>query len=201
MNVIDMIERLFGQYGYFVLLLGLPLDFIASPIPPGNSTLTYTGYLAFRGVLGTLPAFLAALTGAIAGVTITYWIGYKLGMPLIEKYGKWLLIKPTMVQKTRHYYDKYGDKLLLVCFFIPGIRQFVGYFIGIIRVPYKTVALYAYTGTSLWVAVFFMLGFGFGEQWQQVFGVVERYLKLFFIGAGCLVAGLLLRKWLLRRAG
>ncbi|WP_248925526.1 DedA family protein [Paenibacillus hamazuiensis] len=198
MNLIYVVEQLFQQYGYFVLLLGIPLDFIALPIPPGNSTLTYTGYLAYKGVLQPLPAFLAALAGALLGVTITYWIGYKLGMPLIERYGGWMSITPSLVQKTRRYYDKYGDKLLLAGFFIPGVRQFIGYFVGIIRVPYRTVLIYAYAGCCLWVVAFFALGYGFGEQWQQVFILVERYLKLLFIGLGCLVASLILRKWVMR---
>jgi membrane protein DedA with SNARE-associated domain len=63
---------MFAQYGYFVLLIGLPLDFIALPIPPGNSTLAYTGYLTYKNELNMLPAVFSALTGALMGVTITY---------------------------------------------------------------------------------------------------------------------------------
>ncbi|WP_163856238.1 DedA family protein [Paenibacillus elgii] len=192
MNLLQVVQQLFEQYGYFVLLIGLPLDFIALPIPPGNSTLAYTGYLSFKGVLSWLPAFAAALTGAFIGVTVTYWIGHKVGMPLIERYGKWLSLKPAHVEKTRRYYDKYGEKLLLIAFFIPGIRQFLGYFIGIIRVPYRKVVIYAYAGTTLWVASFFAVGYVFGEQWEQMFMLIERNLKVFFIGLGCVAAGFLL---------
>lgn len=46
----EMIERLFAQYGYLVLLIGLPMELIALPIPPGNSTLAYTGYLSYKNV-------------------------------------------------------------------------------------------------------------------------------------------------------
>ncbi|KZE80081.1 alkaline phosphatase [Paenibacillus elgii] len=198
MNLLQVVQQLFEQYGYFVLLIGLPLDFIALPIPPGNSTLAYTGYLSFKGVLSWLPAFAAALTGAFIGVTVTYWIGHKVGMPLIERYGKWLSLKPAHVEKTRRYYDKYGEKLLLIAFFIPGIRQFLGYFIGIIRVPYRKVVIYAYAGTTLWVASFFAVGYVFGEQWEQMFMLIERNLKVFFIGLGCVAAGFLLFRWFKR---
>ena len=195
MNLIHIVERLFEQYGYFVLLIGLPLDFIVLPIPPGNSTLTYTGYLAYKGIMDIVPAILAALTGAILGVTITYGIGYKLGMPLIDRYGKWLSVKPSLVQKTRLYYDKYGNKLLFISFFIPGIRQFIGYFIGIIRVPFRTVVIYAYMGTCFWVMAFFAIGYIFGEQWHYVFSLVEQYLKILFIVAGCILIGFFISKW------
>ncbi len=198
MNLLHIVRQLFEQYGYFVLLIGLPLDFIALPIPPGNSTLAYTGYLSFKGVLAWLPAVASALTGAFVGVTVTYWIGHRLGMPLIERYGKWLSLKPSLVEKTRRYYDKYGDKLLLIAFFVPGIRQFLGYFIGIIRVPYRKVVVYAYTGAALWVVSFFAVGYVFGEQWEHMFMLIERNLKVFFIGLGCILIGFLLFRWFRR---
>ncbi|MGG4102410.1 DedA family protein [Paenibacillus lautus] len=184
MNLFELVEQLFEQYGYLVLLIGLPLDFIALPIPPGNSTLTYTGFLTYKGIIDMVPAVGSAFMGAAMGLTITYILGYKLGMPLIERYGKWLFIKPSLVEKTQAYYNKYGNKLLIICFFIPGVRQFIGYFIGMIRVPYRTVWLYGYTGVASWVLVFFSIGFIFGEQWQYILNVVEHYLKVIFICLG-----------------
>lgn len=177
MELIKLVEELFAQYGYLVLLIGLPLDAIASPIPPGNTTLTYTGYLSFKGILDVLPATAAAFGGAALGMTITYWIGYRLGAPLIERYGKWLMLKPEDVERTSKNYEKYGNLMLTFCFFMPGIRQFMGYFVGIIRIPFRTFAIYAYPGAALWVIVFVGIGYVFGEQWQFVFSLVQEYLK------------------------
>lgn len=199
MNVFEVVEQLFEQFGYLVLLLGLPLDFIALPIPPGNSTLTYTGYLSYKGVLNWFIALIMAYAGSIIGVTITYSIGYKLGVPLIERYGKLLSLNSSSLDKTLNYYDKYGHKLLLIGFFIPGLRQFIGYFIGIVRIPYKTVALYAYTGLALWVIGFFSIGFVFGEQWQRVFLLVENYLKYIFSVLGFILVCSIFIKWLKRK--
>lgn len=182
MQLLELVEQLFAQYGYFVLLIGLPLDAIALPIPPGNTTLTYTGYLSFKGVLHLWTAMLAAFGGSIIGMTTTYVIGYKIGMPLIERYGKWLLLKPEYLARTRKYYEKYGNLLLTVSFFIPGIRQIIGYFVGIIRIPFRYFAFYAYIGALLWVLVFVGLGYVFGEQWQRAFGLVEEYLRYIFGG-------------------
>lgn len=199
MNLFEVVEQLFDKFGYFVLLFGLPLDFIALPIPPGNSTLTYTGYLSYKGVLNWIPALVMAFAGSILGVTITYSLGYKLGMPLIERYGKFLSLSPSSLDKTRNYYHKYGNKLLLIGFFIPGVRQFIGYFIGIIRIPYRTLATYAYTGVALWVISFFSIGFIFGEQWQRVFLLVEEYLKYSFLVLGFILICFIFLKWLKRK--
>lgn len=191
MKFFGLIEQLFAQYGYWVLLIGLPLDAIALPIPPGNTTMTYTGYLSYKGVLNWFPAMMAAWTGAMLGMTITYWIGYKLGTPLIERYGRLLFLKPQHLEKSKKYYEKYGNKLLLFSFFLPGIRQFIFYFVGIIRVPYRIFALYALAGSALWVTIFFGIGHVFGEQWQLVFVWAEKFLLYVFIGL-CGVLGIFL---------
>lgn len=199
MNVLEWIARMFEQYGYFVLLLGLPVDFIALPLPPGQTTLTFTGYLAYKGILDFVPALLAGYAGSVIGVTITYFIGRRVGAPLIERYGKWIMLKPAHLEKTRRVYEKYGNKMLLISFFVPGVRQFFGYFVGIFRIPFRTFALYAYIGAALWVTTFVSLGFVFGEQWQYAIDLVEKYLKYFFIGAGVLLVGVVYVKWRKRR--
>lgn len=191
----EFIERLFAQYGYLVLLFGLPLELIALPIPPGNSTLAYTGYLAHKNVLELLPALAMAYSGTVLGVTIAYWIGNKLGMPLIEKYGKWLFLKPEYIKKTRITYEKYGNKMLLFGFFLPGVRQFNSYFAGIIQVPYRTFALYAYTGASLWVSIFIGIGYVFGNQWQLVFTWIEHFMKFILIILFSMLIIFLFLKW------
>ncbi|HZH60723.1 MAG TPA: DedA family protein [Metabacillus sp.] len=191
----EVVEDLFSQYGYLVLLIGLPMELIALPIPPGNSTLAYTGYLSYKNILDLLPALAAAFTGSILGITITYWIGNKIGMPLIEKYGKYLFLKPKYLKKTRIAYEKYGDKMLLFGFFMPGVRQFNSYFAGIIQVPYRTFALYAYTGAALWVSVFIGIGYVFGNQWQLIFSWIEHFLKFILIILCCTIAIFLLLKW------
>lgn len=195
MKFLGLIEHLFAQYGYLVLLLGLPLDVIALPIPPGNTTMTYTGYLAYKGVLRWAPAMIAAWFGSMIGMTITYWIGYKLGTPIIERYGKLLFLKPSHLEKTRNYYEKFGNKLLLFSFFLPGIRQFIFYFVGIIRIPYRIFAVYAFTGSALWVVVFFGIGYLFGDQWHAIFIWVEQFLIYAMIGLCAVLAGVLLFKW------
>ncbi|MBB6729941.1 DedA family protein [Cohnella zeiphila] len=199
MQLPDLIERLFAHYGYLVLLVGLPLDAIALPIPPGNTTLAYTGYLSYKGVLSLLPAVAAAWIGSILGMTVTYWLGYKLGAPLIDRYGKWLFLKPAYLEKTRRFYGKYGNRLLLFSFFVPGVRQFIGYFAGIVRVPFRTFAVYSYLGSALWVLAFVGVGYAFGEQWEIVFGWVESSLKYISLGACALLGGILLLKWRQRR--
>lgn len=195
MNVLDWIELMFEHYGYLVLLLGLPVDFIALPLPPGQTTLTFTGFLAYKGSLHILLALLAGYIGTWIGITITYLIGYNVGARIIHRYGKWFFLNPSHLEKTRQHYERYGNRILLVSFFVPGIRQIFFYFVGIIRIPYRTFALYAYPGAVLWVSFFVGIGYVFGEQWQQVIAWIEKYLLYFFSGVGVVMLVVVYFKW------
>ena len=183
MELLEQVERLFAQHGIWVLLIGLPLDMIALPIPPGDTTLAYSGYLSFAGVLRPLFVLPAGYGGAIIGITVTYLIGRRVGAPLVERYGKWLFIKPAHLERTRTYYRRFGSAFLLLSFFVPGVRQFAGYFTGILRVPYPKFAVFAYTGAVLWVTCFFGIGYVFGDEWQVMLAWLERNLVIVAVGA------------------
>lgn len=195
MKLLALVEQLFAQYGYMVLLIGLPLDAIALPIPPGNATLTYSGYLANKGILELFPAMLAAYVGSVSGMTITYYMGYKMGKPLIDKYGKWIFLKSIHLEKTKKYYEKYGNSLLLFGYFIPGLRQFLGYFVGIIHISYRKFALYSYIGSALWVSIFLGIGYIFSNQWQLIFMLLEKIVAYILIGMCCSLVIFLLIKF------
>ena len=184
MNIGD-IEKLFDQYGYLVLMIGLFLEFIALPFP-GETTLTYSGYLTYKGVLDLVPVFVIAFLATTLGMTLTYWIGRKLGMPFINKYGKWFFSEKKLA-KTRKWFDRYGTSLLFIGYFIPGVRHFTGYFCGLIGIRFRAFALYTYTGAAFWVACFVTLGHLCGPQWQTIFHAFERNAWKLAVAAGCLI--------------
>lgn len=189
------IENLFHQYGYFVLFCGLLLEYIALPFP-GETTMTYAGYLSYTGTLHWELAAIMAFTGTTIGITITYWIGYSVGQPLVKKYGRWLLLSEEKIERTKNWFNKYGNSLIFIGYFIPGVRHFTGYFSGIIRLPFRQFVLYAYTGALFWVLTFIWLGKWFGPQWKAIFRLAHRYLALAIaIGVVVILGYLLFRLW------
>lgn len=195
----DWLADLFEQYGYLLLLLGLPLDFIALPIPPAQTTITLAGYMSYAGEVRWWLAWPAAFAGSVIGITCTYGIGYAAGSKLLDRFGARIGITQERLEKTRGAYEKHGNKLLFINFFIPGLRQFTGYSVGMIRIPFRTFSMYAYPGVALWTGTFFAIGFFFGEQWEIVFGFVERFIKIIVIIAVAILAVALFVQWLRRR--
>src|SRR4051812_44282843 len=101
-----------NQYGYLVLFLSLALGIILLPIPM-EAMMGYAGFLSFQGQLNWMGCILAASTGCLLGMIITYFIGAKLGMPFFEKYGSQLRFPPEKFHSTSLWFNKYGNKLLI----------------------------------------------------------------------------------------
>lgn len=185
MEVLQWIEGLFQEYGYAVLFFGLLLEFIALPFP-GETTMAYAGYLSYIGLLNYAWLMVIAMLGTTIGMTITYFVGLKAGLPFIERYGKWLFLTENKIKKTQQWFGKYGHSLIFIGYFIPGVRHFTGYFAGITALPFRKFALYAYSGALFWVVLFVSIGKWFGPQWQIVFHLAEEYALRIAIGVAAL---------------
>ncbi|WP_314587305.1 DedA family protein [Paenibacillus terrigena] len=194
------IEQLFHEYGYFVLFFGLLLEFIALPFP-GETTMAFAGYLSYMGRLNWMILIIVAFFGTTIGMTITYFIGHAVGMPFIRKYGKWFFLSTGKVEKTEKWFGKYGNGLIFIGYFIPGVRHFTGYFAGIIRLPFRKFAIYAYTGALFWVIVFIWLGKFFGPQWNRIFKLVEHNALYVAIGVIVILVAVVLIKYRKRLFG
>lgn len=154
------------QYGYVLLFIALLLELLALPLP-GELIMSYTGFLVYQGHLGWFTSIFVAGVGSSIGMTIAYWIGRKYGTVFFEKYGRKFHLGPERLENTSKWFSKYGNKLLIIAYFIPGIRHFTGYFSGITHLKFRTYALYAYSGAFIWVATFISLGKVLGPKWSN----------------------------------
>ncbi|MDQ0196682.1 DedA family protein [Paenibacillus wynnii] len=197
MEMLKWIQELFANYGYSVLFFGLLLEFVALPFP-GETTLAFAGFLSYMGRLDFMTLILVAFIGTTVGMTTTYFIGLKAGLPFIQRYGKWFLLSPSKLDKTQRWFERYGSILIFIGYFIPGVRHFTGYFSGIIALPFRKFALYAYSGALFWVLLFLGLGRIFGPQWEGVFHLFELYD--IWILAGIAVVALFIILYRFRRS-
>lgn len=169
------IKLLLEQYGYVVLFLSLLLEFIALPLP-GQTLMSYCGYLVYREKLVWGVSILISALGTIVGITISYFIGKTLGITFFKKYGCYVHMGPKTLKKVSNWFEVYGNKLLLVSYFIPGVRHVTGYFYGITNISFKKFSVYAYTGAFLWSFIFITLGKILGDQWDKINALLNHYL-------------------------
>ena len=181
------------QFGYIVLFFALLLELLALPFP-GEVLMSYSGFLVYQGHLNWMLSIIMAGVGASIGMTLSYWIGYRLGTPFFEKHGHRIHMGPKQMEKISHWFNVHGNKLLIIAYFIPGIRHITGYFSGITRISFRSYALFAYSGAFLWVSVFITLGKILGPQWEQFHTSIKKYLIIGSIVAVIAVVAIYLYK-------
>jgi membrane protein DedA with SNARE-associated domain len=204
----DAITSWVMQYGCLAVFCLLMLGIVGLPVPD-ELLLTFVGYLIFQEILNPIPAAVAALSGSICGITLSYVLGRTCGLPLIEKYGRFINLKMKHLEKVRRWFNRIGKWTLTVGYFFPGVRHFTGFVAGTSKLQLPVFAGYAYLGALFWAATFISLGYILGEEWPLISDIwlavsVRVHSVAGILGLLTLVilaAGLFLRQRLWRRVG
>jgi membrane protein DedA with SNARE-associated domain len=166
--------HLLQQYGYIGIFVFLMLGIVGLPLPD-EIFMTFLGYLTSIGQLHLFPTYISALLGSTCGITLSYLLGIKLGYPFLRRYGKKIWITPKRLRMTQKLFRKYGNWLLFIGYFIPGVRHVTAYLAGISKLDFLRFALFAYFGAIFWCATFIGLGNLLGENWELVFTFIHKY--------------------------
>ena len=175
----SLIEWL-SQYGYAGLFALLMLGIVGLPIPD-ETLLVFSGYLISVGRLRPVSTFLAGFAGAVSGISISFLLGRTLGHAAVEKYGRYIHLTAERVYRVERWFERIGNWLLSVGYFIPGVRHFTALVAGMSGVSFRVFAPYAYGGAAVWVAFFLTIGYAVGENWRAALQLIHRYTAVFVV--------------------
>ncbi|WP_053364981.1 DedA family protein [Bacillus sp. FJAT-27245] len=161
------LNYIIGHFGYIGIIIVLVGGIVGLPIPD-EVLLTYVGFSIFREKLSYFPSLASAFVGAAGGISLSYFIGYKLGLPLLHKFGPKVHITEQKINNTKKLFEKIGPAILVVGFFIPGIRHLSAYIAAINKYPFKRFVIFAYSGAFIWIFAFITLGKVLGKDWDKV---------------------------------
>ncbi len=166
---------LFEHHPYSILFTVILLELIAIPIS-AEFFMSYAGYFIQDGKMHYVLAILVVSFAACTGATITYIIGRFGGTRLIERYGNYVHLSPERYEKASNWMNRSGNKLLIIAYFIPGIRHITGYIAGSSQLSYKKYARTAYFGATLWGITFITIGKWLGPEWQAFHHTISKYI-------------------------
>jgi len=160
------LEIVISQYGtltYVLLFLVVFMEtgFVVTPFLPGDSLLFAAGALSATTSLNVWVVYILLLVAAVLGDTINYWIGHFIGPKVFEKDTKF--IKKEYLDKAHHFYEKHGDKAIVLARFIPIVRTFAPFVAGIAKMTYGHFIAYNIIGGVAWVTLFVWGGYFFGN--------------------------------------
>lgn len=178
LNVLDLLSSL----GYLGIALGLMLEVIPSEIVLG-----YGGYMISKGTIGFVGAVIAGTIGGTIAQLFLYWLGYYGGRPVLEKYGKYLLINKHHIDVSEQWFNKYGPGVIFSARFIPVVRHAISIPAGIARMSFVKFTLYTVAAVIPWTIFFLYLGIVLGENWAGIKDVAKPYIipvAIIALGAG-----------------
>lgn len=187
---IETYLMVFGPLAVFVILF---LDSLGVPLPTELSLLL-AGYLVSTGTMSPLMAVLAGITGAVVGSSLAYRLGRGAGKTLVKKYGRYFRIGEAEMEKTTRWFEKHGEKAVLLGRFVPFVRNLVSYPAGTVGMAFGRFVLFTFLGYLGWIGASLYLGYAAGENWTLILAYIE---ELTWAAAGLAVVGG--GAWYLRR--
>jgi membrane protein DedA with SNARE-associated domain len=177
-------------YGGVVLLMAIE----SACIPlPSEIIMPFAGFLVFKGEMVLWMVAVAGALGCVVGSIPAYYLGMYGGRPLVEKYGKWVLISHKDLKWADHAFEKHGDIIIFIGRLLPAVRTFIAFPAGVARMHMGKFILYTFVGSLIWCYLLAFAGFKMGEHWESL----KVYFHEFhYVIAG---AGLIFVVWYLKR--
>jgi len=148
-------------YGILFLIIFVETGVVVMPFLPGDSLLFATGALAARGDMQVWALYLLLCVAAVAGDSLNYWIGSKVGEKAFD--GRFRLLKREHLERTHAFFDKYGGKTIVIARFIPIVRTYAPFVAGAGSMDYRRFLMFNVGGGVAWIAIFLFGGFFFGN--------------------------------------
>jgi membrane protein DedA with SNARE-associated domain len=193
------LEVLAGFVIFVISWLGLPgivllMAIESACIPlPSEVIMPFSGYLVYKGVHSLWGVALAGAFGCVVGSVPAYYLGMYGGRPLIEKYGKYILMSHHDLDLADGWFARHGEATVFMARLLPVIRTFIAFPAGVARMDMKRFIAYTFAGSLPWCLGLAYVGMVLGENWPTL----RVYFHRFDLVIGlALAAGIV---WYVRR--
>jgi membrane protein DedA with SNARE-associated domain len=186
------VTREIATYGYVAIFALMALESACVPIP-SEVTMLFGGALVTATVLAPdqqLDLWLvvaAGTAGNLTGSWLAYWAGYAGGRALVDRWGRYLLIRPHEVDRAHEWFERRGELAVFGGRLLPVVRTFISLPAGVVRMNFARFTIYTVLGCLPWCLLLAWLGSLLGKNWTEV----ERVIRPFSwaIGAAIVLGG------------
>ncbi len=156
-----------SSMGYGGIVLLMAIESACIPLP-SEIIMPFSGFLVFKGEMSLWGIALAGAIGCVLGSIPAYYLGMYGGRPLVEKYGKYVLISHRDLDMADRWFATHGEIIIFIARLLPAVRTFIAFPAGVARMNMKKFIIYTFVGSFIWCWALGYVGVKAGENWQDL---------------------------------
>ena len=192
-TLIQTMEHWVTTYGYAAIFLLMLAESACIPFP-SEVTMLVGGWYAADGRLSFFWVVVAGVIGNLVGSWVAYAVGVTLGREVLDKYGKYVLIRSHDIDRAEIWWEKRGEAATFFSRMLPVISTFISLPAGMARMPFGKFTVYTFLGVIPWTVLLTYLGVVVEDNWEQVLNYFD--VPTLIIGSALVVGA---AYWYLRR--
>jgi membrane protein DedA with SNARE-associated domain len=180
--------------GYLGIVLLMAIESACIPLP-SEIIMPFSGYLVFTGRFDLPLVATAGALGCNLGSAVAYAVGHFGGRPLVERWGRYLLLSRHELELVDRFFARHGGITVFICRLLPIVRTFVALPAGIARMPQLKFHIYTFLGSWPWCYVLAYVGFRLGERWDTDPRLRQAFHDFHVVVIGALLLALAWYVW------
>lgn len=192
--LVQLVTHIIDAGGYAGIVGLITLNSSGIPIP-SELIMPFSGYLVYLGRFNLFMVALAGTVGCNIGSAIAYWIGAKGGRPLVERYGKWVLMSSHDLDRMSGFFERYGSITILIGRMLPIVQTFVAFPAGIAKMARLRFHIYTTVGSLIWYFCLAWIGKRLGQAWDTDPRLHEWFHRFHLVVELALLAGVIWFVW------
>lgn len=154
-----------SSMGYGGVVLLMAIESACIPLP-SEIIMPFAGYLVYAGQFTLQGAALAGALGCVVGSIPAYYLGSYGGRPVIERYGRYVLLSHKELDVADRLFARHGQWVVLAARLLPVVRTFIAFPAGVARMPMGKFIVYTFVGSYPWCLGLAWVGAELGERWN-----------------------------------
>ncbi len=194
--MIDFATQLVESIGILGAGLFIAIESIVIPLP-SEFVLLLSGFNVSIGEFQFIPLLIATTTGSLIGALVLYTVGYGISKDrvnyLTDRFGKYVGIKQSEVDRAFRWFDKYGAWTIFFGRLFPLVRSLVSIPAGLSEMNVIKFGLLTVGGSSIFNATWITIGMQLEDRWKDAEGWAKNLENVVNIGIVFVVVALVVR--------
>jgi len=160
------IVEVISAAGYLGVVFLMAIESACIPLP-SEIIMPFAGYLVSIGKANLIGVATAGALGCNVGSTVAYYVAAKGGRVILERWGKYVLVSRSELERTERFFANYGAATVFFGRLLPVVRTFIAFPAGLARMPMMKFQIYTFLGSWPWCFALAYAGYLLGARWES----------------------------------